>query len=75
MNIVQYRYKGMNLMCIIILFSMVAPLSVYAADSDEKAFVNVSKLAGASTWVLFVGSLSVALISVKEDVNSQGRCQ
>ena len=51
---------------------MVAPLSVYAADpTDDKAFANVSKLSGSSTWVLFVGSLSVALISVKEDVNKK----
>ena len=50
---------------------MVAPLSVYAADSDEKAFANVSKLAGTSTWMLFVGSLYVALISVKEELNQK----
>ena len=31
----------------------------------------MSKLAGSSTWVLFVGSLLVALITVKEDVNKK----
>ena len=50
---------------------MVAPLSVYAVDTDDKTFVNVSKLSGSSTWVLFVGSLSVALISVREEVNKK----
>ena len=50
---------------------MVAPLSVYAVDTDDKTFVNVSKLSGSSTWVLFVGSLSVALISVREEGNKK----
>ena len=57
MNVMNYRCGRTKVMCFIILFSMVAPLSVYAADTDDKAFVNVSKLAGSSTWVLFIGSL------------------
>ena len=59
------------MLCIILIFSMVAPHMVFCAESDDKAFLNVSKLSGASNWMLFVGSLSVALLTVKEDVNQK----
>lgn len=48
---------------------MVATRLVFCTDSDDRAFQNVSKLSGASNWMLFIGSLSVALLTVKEDVN------
>ena len=57
------------MLCIILIFSMVAPHMVFCAESDDKAFLNVSKLSGASNWMLFMGSLSVALLTVKEEVN------
>ena len=57
------------MLCIILIFSMVAPHMVFCTESDDKAFLNVSKLSGASNWMLFVGSLSVALLTVKEEVN------
>ena len=63
-------YRGHSkMLCIILIFSMVAPHMVFCTESDDKAFLNVSKLSGASNWMLFVGSLSVALLTVKEEVN------
>ena len=65
-------YRGHSkMLCIILIFSMVAPHMVFCTESDDKAFLNVSKLSGASNWMLFVGSLSVALLTVKEEVNQK----